>query len=204
MRKTGIMGGTFNPIHNGHLMIAREALEQFQLEEVIFLPCGIPYMKAGQKIAPGIVRAEMTRLAIEPYPDFTLSTFEIDQHTSTYTYVTLEAFRKANPDTEYYFIMGADSLFHITSWKNPERIFANCVVLAAVRDEKTPAEMEQQIALLKKEYHARIFLLHTDYLPVSSSEIRKKLSEGESVCEELPSRVLSYIQAHHLYENEDR
>lgn len=198
------MGGTFNPIHNGHLMIARKALEQFQLEKIIFLPCGIPYMKAGQKIAPGNVRAEMTRLAIEPYPDFTLSTFEIDQHTSTYTYVTLEAFRKANPDTEYYFIMGADSLFHITSWKKPERIFANCVILAAVRDKKTPAEMKQQIALLKREYHARIFLLQTDYLPVSSSEIRKKLSEGEDVCKELPSRVLSYIQAHHLYENEDR
>ena len=198
------MGGTFNPIHNGHLMIARKALEQFHLEEVIFLPCGIPYMKAGQKIAPGTVRAEMTGLAIEPYPDFTLSTYEIDQHTSTYTYVTLEAFRKAHPDTEYYFIMGADSLFHITSWKYPERIFANCVILAAVRDEKTPMEMEQQITQLTKEYDARIFLLHTDYLNISSSAIRQKLVHGEDVCDELPSNVLSYIHSHHLYENEDR
>ncbi len=204
MKKTGIMGGTFNPIHNGHLMIARKALEQFHLEEVIFLPCGIPYMKAGQKIAPGTVRTEMTGLAIEPYPDFTLSTFEIDQHTSTYTYVTLEAFREAHPDTEYYFIMGADSLFHITSWKYPERIFANCVILAAVRDEKTPMEMEQQIARLTKEYDARIFLLHTDYLNISSSAIRQKLARGEDVCDELPSNVLAYIHSHHLYENEDR
>lgn len=199
MRKTGIMGGTFNPIHNGHLMLAKEAYRQFNLDEVLFMPSGVPYMKAGQKVESGQIRAEMTALAIQDIPEFTLSTFEIEQTGNTYTYATLERLKELNPDTEYYFIVGADSLFHMTSWVYPERIFANCCILAAVRDDKTIADLEEQVRLLQKQYHADIRLLQIACIDISSSDIRRKISAGESIEQEVPESVRIYIERKGLY-----
>ena len=198
-KKTGIMGGTFNPIHNGHLTLARKAREQFALDEVLFMPCGEPYMKASQKIESGETRAAMTALAIQNDPYFFLSTVEIEHSGNTYTYETLEYLRKKNPDTEYYFIMGADNLFQITHWAIPERIFANCRILAAVRDDKTVQDMERQIQLLHQKYHAVIYLLKTDCMDISSSDIRRKTAAGESIDEYVPASVRSYIAEKGLY-----
>lgn len=199
MKKTGIMGGTFNPIHNGHLMLARQALEQFMLDDVLFMPCGVPYMKAGQKVEDGQIRAEMTALAIQSEPRFVLSTMEIEQQGNTYTYQTLERLRKVHPETDFYFIVGADSLFHMTQWVCPEKIFVNCHILAAVRDDKTTEDMEAQIVLLKREYGADIHLLQTEYMDISSSEIRRKIAAGESVANDLPQAVRQYIEKEGLY-----
>lgn len=199
MKKTGIMGGTFNPIHNGHLTLARKAREQFSLDEVLFMPCGEPYMKAAQKVEAGRVRAEMTARAIQDEPYFFLSTIELEHHGNTYTYETLEYLKKENPDTEYYFIMGADNLFQITRWAMPERIFKNCRILAAVRDDKTVADMEEQIRHLQQDYRAAIYLLKTDCMDVSSSDIRRKVAEGESIDEYVPASVRSYIVEKGLY-----
>lgn len=193
------MGGTFNPIHNGHLALARKAREQFALDEVLFMPCGEPYMKAAQEVEPGQVRADMTALAIQDEPFFSLSVIELEHHGNTYTYETLEYLRRENPDTEYYFIMGADNLFQITQWAMPERIFANCHILAAVRDDKTIADMEVQIRHLQQEYHASIYLLKTDCMDISSSAIRRKLAEGESIEKYVPESVRSYIMEKGLY-----
>lgn len=199
MRKTGIMGGTFNPIHNGHLALAAKALEQFMLDEVLFMPCGVPYMKAGQRIADGQTRAEMTALAIEGNPDYKLSVMEIEQQGNTYTYQTLERLRKDNPDTEYYFIMGADSLFHITDWKFPERIFANCRILAAVRDDKTSGDMAAQICALQQKYGAQIELLKISKMDISSSDIRRKAAAGQNIDGDVPESVSKYIAKKGLY-----
>lgn len=199
MKKTGIMGGTFNPIHNGHLMLAKEAYRQFNLDEVLFMPCGVPYMKAGQKVESGQIRAEMTALAIQDIPEFTLSTYEIEQKGNTYTYATLDHLKELNPDTEYYFIVGADSLFHMTNWVYPERIFANCCILAAVRDDKTISDMKEQVRLLQKQYHADIRLLQIECIDISSSDIRGKVSRGESIEQEVPESVRTYIERKGLY-----
>lgn len=199
MRKTGIMGGTFNPIHNGHLMLAKEAYKQFDLDEVLFMPCGVPYMKAGQKVESSQTRAEMTALAIEGIPEFTLSTIEIEQQGNTYTYATLEHLKKINPDTEYFFIVGADSLFHMASWAHPERIFANCCILAAVRDHKTTSDMEKQIRLLEKKYDADIRLIQITCMDISSSDIRQKVSQEQSIGQEVPESVRAYIERKGLY-----
>ena len=204
MRKVGIMGGTFNPIHNGHLMLAQKALKQFALDEVLFMPCGVPYMKAGQKVEDGRVRAEMTALAIEGQPRFTLSDIELTQPGNTYTYQTLKRLRAENPQTAYYFIVGADSLFHMTNWVHPEEIFADCCILAAVRDGKTSADMEEQIRVLQKEYRADIRLLQTECMDISSSDIRRKIAAGESVEEDVPESVRSYIVQKGLYREEHR
>lgn len=199
MRKVGIMGGTFNPIHNGHLMLAREALRQFTLDEVLFMPCGNAYMKEAQDIESGQTRAEMTALAIQGNPYFTLSTIELEHQGNTYTYQTLERLKKGTSDANYYFIMGADSLFHITEWALPERIFSNCCILAAVRDDKTSDDLESQIRMLKREYDADIRVLQTLPMNVSSSDIRCKISAGESIEGDVPETVRTYIEKRGLY-----
>ncbi len=136
MRRIGIMGGTFNPIHNGHLAIAKKAKEQFLLEKVLFMPSGVPYMKDQREVLPIQVRCEMTALAIRDISDFELSEMEAADAAlgkNTYTCDTLQKLRIADPDAAYYFILGADSLYAMEDWKNPELIFQNCTVLAAVR-----------------------------------------------------------------------
>lgn len=199
MGKVGIMGGTFNPIHNGHLMLAEEALIQFSLDEVLFMPSGISYMKAEQKVESGETRAEMTALAIQDKPRFFLSTLEIEHPGNTYTYQTLEYLKKEEPDTEYYFIVGADILFQMTQWMSPERIFANCCILAAVRNDKTTADMEDHIRSLKREYNADVRLLKTSLMDISSSDIRRKIAAGESVKGDVPEPVRMYIEKRGLY-----
>lgn len=199
MRKTGIMGGTFNPIHKGHLMLAEKALKQFSLDEVLFMPCGKAYMKAEQEVESGQTRAEMTSLAIQDNPYFKLSTIEIERQGNTYTYQTLEHLRKENPDTEYYYIVGADSLFHMTQWASPERIFANCCILAAIRDDKTIEDMEKYIDLLSQEYNAYIYLMKTENMDISSSDIRNKIAAGESIEAYVPESVRIYIEERGLY-----
>ncbi len=199
MKKTGIMGGTFNPIHNGHLALAQSALEQFALDEVLFMPCGVPYMKADQHVEDGQIRAEMTALAIEGRPHFRLSLMELEQEGNTYTYQTLERLKSENPETVYYFIAGADSLFHMTKWAHPERIFADCRVLAAVRDDKTTEDMEAQIRFLEQQYNARIHLLQTETMDISSSGIRRKVAAGESIVDAVPASVRAYIDQKGLY-----
>lgn len=193
------MGGTFNPIHNGHLALARKAKEQFALDEILFMPCGEPYMKAAQKVEPKQIRADMTALAVQEEPYFCLSTMEIEHSGNTYTYETLERLKQENPDTEYYFILGADNLFHITKWAKPERIFANCRLLAAVRDDKTVADMEEQIAYLEQTYQAVIFLLKIDCMDISSSMIRRKVADGISIEADVPASVKAYIEEKGLY-----
>ena len=122
-RKIGIMGGTFDPIHIGHLILGEAAYEQFGLDEVWFLPAGNPPHKrnrAGR--AKDAQRVEMVRRAIASNPHFVLCTKEMKDEGYTYSYRTLEAMRKEHPGTEFYFIIGADSLFYFDEWKNPERI----------------------------------------------------------------------------------
>lgn len=199
LKKTGIMGGTFNPIHMGHLIIAEKAREQFGLDEVLFLPSGVPYMKDSKEVLPGKIRMEMTGLAIQGNPFFTISGMEVGREGRTYTYETLEALQEQNPDTEYYFILGADSLWMIENWKNPERIFAACHILAAGRDEKAVEDMEKQALYLKEKFGADIFLLQTGKIEISSSMIRGLCREGKSIRYLVPEAVYNYIMENGLY-----
>lgn len=199
MRKIGIMGGTFNPIHNGHLRLAKEAYRQYALDEVLFMPCGKPYMKAEQDIISGKMRAEMTDLAIQDCPHFKLSTIELEKPGNTYTYQTLENLKQDNPDTEYYYIVGADSLFHMADWVCPERIFSNCCILAAIRDNRTTEEMKEQIHLFEQEYGAHICLLATERMDISSSDIRRRVKAGETIENDVPASVSIYIEKRGLY-----
>ncbi len=202
MRKVGIMGGTFDPIHIGHLIIAEKAREQFHLDEVLFMPSGTPYMKNVDEVLPGQVRSEMTKLAIEENPLFSVSTIEIEKEGSTYTYETLETLHDKNPNTEYYFILGADSLFAMEHWKNPEKIFADCHILAALRNDKNAEEMEAQAAYLKEKFNADISLINTGHIEISSSMIRELVKDGHSIRYLVPDAVYDYIIKNKLYKTD--
>ncbi len=207
MKRIGIMGGTFNPIHNGHLAIAERAREQFLLEKVLFIPSGVPYMKDLQAVLPVETRCEMTTAAIAGKPYFELSDIEAAdaaQGKNTYTYETLQKLRTANPDAAYYFILGADSLYDMEHWKNPDLIFRYCTVLAAVRGEETETslrkELAGQIQYLQEKYHASIAMLKMEGMELSSTQIRRCIREGKSIQKMVPEAVASYIQKRHLYE----
>ena len=199
MKRIGIMGGTFNPIHNGHLYLAKEACKQFDLEQILFIPSGTPYMKDLKEVLPGKLRAVMTALAIRDYPHFSMSTMEIEKEGDTYTYVTLESLSEIYQGTELFFILGADNLFTIEDWKFPEKIFSSCRILAAIRNDVSPEKIEEQAACLRRKYDADISILRTDTVDISSSMIRERIQEGRSVKEMVPGRVYEYILEHGLY-----
>lgn len=207
MKRIGIMGGTFNPIHNGHLAIAEQAREQFLLEKVLFIPSGVPYMKNLREVLPASVRCEMTEAAIAGKPYFELSDMETSdaaQGKKTYTYETLQKLKTADSDAAYYFILGADSLYDMEHWKNPDKIFQNCTVLAAVRGEDEETSLQEklagQIQYLQKKYHASIARLEMEGIEISSTRIRKCVKEGKSIQDMVPEPVEAYIRKHHLYE----
>ena len=203
MRKIGIMGGTFDPVHNGHLMLADTAYHQFGLDQVWFLPNGNPPHKKEENIGTDARhRSRMVALAIQGRDYCRLEEYEVRRREVSCSYQTLEHFRKQYPEDEFYFIIGADSLFAIETWVHPERIFPACVILAACRDDHdTLEEMKVQIEHLKKVYpKARIQLLRSPLIPVSSSEIRRKIQAGLSIVEEVPEEVEAYIKEEELYE----
>lgn len=211
MRQIGIMGGTFNPIHNGHLLIAEKARAQFALEQVLFMPSGIPYMKDQQEVLSVSDRCEMTALAIADHPYFKLSTLEAAdarQGKNTYTFETLQKLRSADPEANYYFILGADSLYAIESWKQPARIFEHCTLLAAVRTEgntvltESQNHLQQQMQYLRKKYNASVELLEFEGIDVSSTQIRENVRHGKSIRELVPEAVETYIRKNHLYEKD--
>ncbi|MCI9395650.1 MAG: nicotinate (nicotinamide) nucleotide adenylyltransferase [Lachnospiraceae bacterium] len=227
MRRIGIMGGTFNPIHNGHLAIADKAREQFALEKVLFMPSGIPYMKDQREVLPIQTRCEMTALAIKDMPGFELSEMEASDAAlgkNTYTCDTLQKLKAADPEADYYFILGADSLYAMEDWKNPALIFQNCTVLAAVRttvtlsvkdgtsesgmresgkqtQEQQP-HFSEQVRYLQEKYHASVKLLEFAGMDISSTQIRAMVKAGKSLQGLVPEAVAVYIWQNHLYEKD--
>ena len=199
MRKIGIMGGTFNPIHNGHIALAQAAFDYCGLDEVWFMPSGVSYLKKNDKIAASEDRMEMTRLAIEGLPCFRCSNLEVSREGNTYTADTLEILNEMYPECEFYFIMGADSLFGLSSWKEPEKIAALCTLVAVVRDSVNIQELQSQQKLLERTLNARIVLVPFHKMNISSSIIREKILNGENVDDMVPVNVLSYIRQNQLY-----
>ncbi len=200
-RKVGIMGGTFDPIHNGHLLLGEEAYRQFALDEVVFMPTGIPPHKAGKKIADAADRKRMVELAVANTAYFSCSDMELMRHRTTYTAETLTLLKEKNPDTEYYYIVGADSLDQMDGWYHPEIIFQKAVILAAMRQTQTAEEFENAKKMLETKYHASIQLLRCPLMPMSSSQIRAHIQRGISVEKYLPQFVWEYIKEKKLYYN---
>lgn len=198
-RKIGIMGGTFNPIHFGHLLLAETAYYQFGLDEILFMPTKNPYYKKLTSNVTEKDRVAMVKLAIENNAHFRFSGEELKREGATYTVETLRNLTGKNPDTKYYFIMGADSLYHIESWKEPDAILRMAVILVAGRGGGPSSSLNSQIEYIENKYDASIFSLHSPMLEISSNDIRRRLRCGESIRYLLPHEVAEYIYAHQLY-----
>lgn len=202
--KIGIMGGTFDPIHIGHLLLGEFAYEDFGLDEIWFLPNGNPPHKETADTGTSLEhRIEMIRKAIEGVPHFRLNLHEANTEEHSYTYRTMQEFNQMFPEHEFYFILGADSLFSIEQWKYFREIFPTCTILAAMRDDKDGREMQRQILYLTEKYGARIRLLQAPLLEISSTVIRDRASRDLGVRYMVPDSVAEYIRTNHLYKKEE-
>lgn len=199
MKKIGIMGGTFNPIHFGHLFLAENAYEQLGLDKVWFIPSKNPPHKRKPEDITEQQRIDMIQLAIQENPHFELSTLELEREGMTYTADTMKILREQNPNIAYYFIIGADSLFLMDQWYQPQVIFDNCTIAAANRDNADQSALEKQVQLLKKQFNANIILIDMPTVQVSSCNIRERVAARKSIRYYLPGSVREYIESKHLY-----
>lgn len=198
-KKVGILGGTFNPIHVGHLIIAQNALERCGLDKVLIMPSGCSYLKDPDDVADVSDRVEMTRLAIEDNDRFELSTIEADREGNSYTCETLDILTSRNPDTRYYYIIGADTLFSMERWKRPFDIFSACTIVCARRDNVPDKMIKAQAGYLQDNYNADVIIMDDDEIPISSTFIREMIADGRSCRYYLDKKVVRYINDNGLY-----
>ncbi|MDR1017291.1 MAG: nicotinate-nucleotide adenylyltransferase [Lachnospiraceae bacterium] len=206
MSKIGIMGGTFDPIHKGHLQLAEFVYKDLKLDSVWFMPNANPPHKDNKKIVSDAKhRVEMVSLAIRNYPGFKLSTFESEKSETSYTYKTLEELKTIHPNDDFYFIIGTDSLFSILSWVHPEKIFplATLVVIKRTSDgwsKEDDIRYNDFVEKLETDYGAKIIVLNHDVIPASSTHIRNMIHTGENLDDFLPKEIIDYIDTHDIYE----
>ena len=199
MKKYGIIGGTFDPIHNAHLYIAYEAKLNLGLDKVIFVPNGSPPHKSLKKVTGASLRYEMVKEAIKDFEDFEVSDYEINKKELSYTYKTLEHF-KSN-DIELYFITGADCLFDLDKWKNVSEIFSLCNFVVFKRPGFKEEDLLKQKEIAEEKYNGKITFLNVLDLEISSTDIRKRIGEGKRVDFFVPKEVLKIIEREKVYGN---
>ncbi|NLO08932.1 MAG: nicotinate-nucleotide adenylyltransferase [Clostridiales bacterium] len=199
MKKVGIMGGTFNPIHNGHLFLAEHAYEQAGLDYVLFMPTMNPPHKADMTIIPAEHRINMVREAVKDNPHFIISDFELNRPGITYTSDTLKALKENEPDTEYYFIVGGDSLMMMAHWMDPKTVFGLSTIIAGGREQCSQEQLEEQVKYLENEFGGRIILLDMPLIELSSEKVRERVAKGKSIIYYVPDEVARYIREHNLY-----
>ncbi len=195
----GLLGGTFNPIHNKHLELARLAYEQLHLAKVLIIPSGISYLKEDTGVLPGDVRYEMCREACRGDSRLEVSDIEIKREGNSYTCDTLRELITLAPDNTYYFIAGTDSFFAMDNWRDPGYIFKNCIIVVAARGNDTAEDISCQMKIYEGRYDAAIRILHLKPDDTSSTEIRKRIHEGKDVSGFLPEGLIKYINENGLY-----
>ncbi len=200
MKRIGIMGGTFDPVHNGHLLLGKQAYEEYGLDEIWYMPSHIPPHKKDRTITASEDRIEMLNLALKDLPYCVLSEFEMKREGNTYTAHTLALLKEAYPENEFYFIIGADSLFQIERWYHPEQVMALTTLMVSGREyDEAERTFDEQIAYLTKKYGAKILPLHNEEVDIASADIRKSISEGRDISQDVPKEVEQYIRDHGLY-----
>ena len=194
--RIGILGGTFDPIHLGHLIIAEQARDQYKLDRVLLIPSGHSYFKdnRSRKVQPAQVRLEMTKIAVGNYKPFEVSDIEVNRPGNTYSFETLEELKDQNPESELFFIVGADTICSMRTWREPKRIFDVCTVLAAMREDQVdPEEFKKQTQALERDFGARIFPVSIPNIGISSTQIRERAASGKTIHYLVPDALESYI-----------
>jgi nicotinate-nucleotide adenylyltransferase len=190
------MGGTFDPIHHGHLVTAEAALWTFHLDEVVFVPTGRPWMKDDRDVAPPEHRYLMTVIATASNPRFSVSRVEVDREGPTYTIDTLQELREqAEGEIELFFITGADAMLEILHWKDPEEVLDQAHFIAATRPGYDLARFEKDASTS----HPRVAVMDVPALAISSTDIRRRVREGQPIRYLVPEGVQTYIEKFDLY-----
>ncbi|WP_290367611.1 nicotinate-nucleotide adenylyltransferase [Rhodococcus spelaei] len=197
-RRLGVMGGTFDPIHHGHLVAASEVSDRFGLDEVIFVPTGQPWQKAGKEVSPAEDRYLMTVIATASNPGFSVSRVDVDREKATYTVDTLRDLRAQNPDADLYFITGADALETILSWQDWEELF-RLAKFVGVSRPGFELGIEHLAEHLTGQPKDALTLVEIPALAISSTECRRRASENRPVWYLVPDGVVQYISKRNLY-----
>lgn len=198
-RRIGILGGTFDPFHKGHFMLAKTAHSQFDLDEVWIMPNGNPPHKRDIEQTDFTLRCEMIRLAIEEAPYMVLCEYEGSEDSYHFTYQTLGEFKRMYPEHEFYFIIGADSLRDFPTWREPEKIAKLCTLLVACRDEAGIPELKVKISEMEERFGTKCLIMNSPKIDAASSEIREMVSEGKDVSAYVGEKVCNYIEKEKLY-----
>lgn len=193
------MGGTFNPPHIGHLFMAEFVRQEKNLDEIWFIPTGkVPHKETDAKVTAQD-RLKMIQLATRDNPYFSVNAVEVESGEYSYTYKTIEFLNKEYPTYDFSFIVGADSLDYMDKWRNPKQIFDSCKIIAVNRKGFSNQEMEEKKSGLIKLYGGCIDIIKMPIMGVSSSDIRDRVKNGNSIKYMVTDSVIEYIKANRLY-----
>ncbi len=200
-QRLGVFGGSFDPVHYGHLLLAESCREQCQLDQVWLLPAASAPHKLQRPITDARHRVEMLRLAVGGHPALHVSTREVDRGGISYTFETLEAIDQQFPDTQLYFLMGADSLEDLPHWRNPQRILQLAIPVVVQRPGAAPPDMSVLEHLVDPERLAQLerFAVTMPLVDFASSQLRQRVERGQSIRYRTPRAVEKYIETHQLY-----
>ena len=198
-RKIGILGGTFDPIHNAHLLLGESAREQFGLDRVIFIPNNLAHLPNRTEVASGENRYQMVKMAIKDNPYFTCSRIEIDKDGGTYTYNTIQELKLMYPGDELFLILGGDSVIGIDNWYMAKELLQSCTILAAVREDDDLAALDKKRKELGDQIGADIRLLKFNRIDISATEVRNRVRTGRSIRYMVPDEVIEFLCIKGLY-----
>ncbi len=201
MARIGLFGGSFNPIHSGHINLAVSVMEKLMLDKVIFIPSGLAPHKSSSEYADSADRLEMCRLATEEYESFEVSDYEINKSGKSYSVYTVEHFRKIFPDDELFLMVGSDMLLTFDTWFRYEDILKNAVLAAVSRNGNDFDELYKMTERLSDL--GRIVVVNNDAITISSSKIRKMIKNNEDISCYLNRKVVKYIILKNLYSKQD-
>ena len=197
--RRGLLGGTFDPVHTGHLILAQEVLWRLGLDELWFIPTGLPWMKRDEPITAGVHRRAMVELAIAGNPAFHLLPIELDRPGETYTVDTLAELRAgAMAGDELLFVMGIDTLHSMHLWKDPKRILELARLVVALRPGQGPIDL-RRLTEIDEAAPERVMTVHMPLIEISGTELRRRVSHGEPVRYLVPDAVAEYIDRNRLY-----
>lgn len=200
MKKIGIFGGSFDPVHFGHICLAKDAARLESLDKVLFVPARIQPFKMGAKTADGKDRLAMLNLAVEGSDIFEVSSYELDSNGISYTYLTLRAMRKKyGSNTQLCFITGTDSFLTMEKWKNSEEILREYSIIVGSRPGYRNEELRICIDRIRENYDTKIIKMENEQHDISSTEVRRKVRDGISAEDMIPEKVEDYIRQKGLY-----
>ena len=202
MARIGLFGGTFDPVHTGHMALAEQVREQMELHRIILLPAGNPPHKSERDITDKMHRFRMLRIAAASHPHFFVSDYEILKETPNYSYQTISDFKEMYPDDEIFFIVGGDSFVNFPKWKEYRKLLTLCPFIVVSRPGIAPEAYFENFC--GDETPPRVFFIRDAQYDISSTRVRSLLTSGETPADLLPEGVADYIKEHRLYENRSK